>query len=114
MLLTTLPESAVYTKYGVDAYPESADKAFYDGQEFAKCWATGGWDLVTTENPRVQAVSHCGNRTLHRTIDTIGNAKRLAEKWNADPDTHPNQIITHLIDENEKVHQISDRQFTLF
>jgi hypothetical protein len=113
MLLTTLPENAVYIKYGVDAYPESADKAFCDGQEFAKCWATGKWELVTAENPRVEAISYCGRRTLHRTVDTIGNAKRLAERWNNDPDTHPNQIITHLLADG-KQYPISDRQFVLF
>jgi hypothetical protein len=44
---------------------------------------------------------------------TVGNAKRLAERWNNDPDTHPNQIITHLLADG-KQYPISDRQFTLF
>jgi hypothetical protein len=115
MLLTTLPESAIYTKYGADAFPEDADKAWCDGHKFAKCWVTGKWELITPENPLIETIEYCvADRSLHRTINTIGNAKRLAERWNNDPDTHPNQIITHLVDINGNVHQISDRQFTLF
>ena len=115
MLLTTLPKSAIYTKYGADAYPEDADKAFHDGQQFAKCWATGKWELVTPENPLVETIEYCVvGRSLHRTVNTIGDAKRLAERWNNESDTHPNQIITHLIDADGKQYQISDRQFALF
>ena len=114
MILTTLPESAIYTKYGADAFPEDADKASCDGQQFAKCWVTGKWELVTPENPIIKIKSWCGDFMLISYDSTVGNAKRLAERWNADPDTHPNQIITHLVDINGNVHQISDRQFTLF
>lgn len=114
MLLTTLPVSAIYTdQYGGESYDEEARFAFCDGQKFAKCWGSGKWELVTPENPIIEVTEYCvAGRSLHRSINTIGNSKRLAERWNADPDTHPNQIITHLIDENGNVYQISDRQFT--
>ena len=114
-MLISIPDTANFVdRYSVECYPQDADKAFYDGQEFARCWATGKWEMITPSNPLIDAIVYCGDRFLIRYCNsTIGNAVRLAERWNSDPDTHPKQIITHLMIDGQQ-HMISDRQFSLF
>jgi hypothetical protein len=114
MLLTTLPENSIYTdQYGGESYADDARFAYVDDSKFERCYVTNSWELVTPSNPILRITSWCGNFMLISYDATVGNAKRLAERWNNDPDTHPNQIITHLLADG-KQYPISDRQFTLF
>lgn len=115
MLLTTLPENTRYSdQYGGESYADDARFAYVDGSRFERCYATNLWELVTPSNPIIRINSWCGDFMLISYDATVGNAKRLAERWNAEDDTPASRIITHQTDENGNVSQISDRQFTLF
>jgi hypothetical protein len=67
-----------------------------------------------TIKPNLKITSWCGDFMLISYDATIGNAKRLAERWNTEEDTPIGRIITHQTDENGNAYKISDRQFTLF
>ena len=107
MLLTTLPENTNYTdQYGGESWADDARFAYVDNSKFERCYVTNSWELVTYANPILRITSWCGNFMLISYDATVGNAKRLAERWNAEEDTPVSRIITHQTDERGNQHQI--------